>query len=113
MDPFASHPLRALLALLTPDLFTPEQRASILRSKKSARHKAHQGPMKSVFIADKQQTTTESVKATPPEFASIAVKFVQAVRGNLGGNEVRALAASSVASPVLQVCCTRSIICVC
>lgn len=113
MDPFASHPLRALLALLTPDLFTPEQRASILRSKKSAGHKARQGPMKSVFVADKQQTTVESVKATPPDFAPIAVKFVQAVRDNLGGNEVRALAASSVASPVLQVCCPGMGFCIC
>lgn len=69
--------------------------------------------MKSVFVADKQQPIAESVKATPSEFAPIAVQFVRAVRDNLGGNEVRALAASSVASPVLQVCCSCISSCLC
>ena len=102
MDPFASHPLRALLALLRPKLFPADQRASTLRSKKSAAYKARQGPMKSVF-ADGQGKQTESNPSVPDEFKDLAAKFVQVIREQLGGNEVRALAASQVASPVLQV----------
>lgn len=101
MDPFASHPLRALLVLLIPTLLPAEQRASTLRSKKSAAYKARQGPMKSVF--SNGQKTGEVSPDTPPEFKKSAGKFVQVLREQLGANEVRALAASQVASPVLQV----------
>lgn len=101
MDPFASHPLRALLVLLIPTLLPAEQRASTLRSKKSAAYKARQGPMKSVF--SNGQKTGNLSPDTPPEFKKAAGKFVQVLREKLGANEVRALAASQVASPVLQV----------
>lgn len=103
MDPFASHPLRALLALLMPNLFPAEQRASTLRSKKSAAYKARQGPMKSVF-SDSQAKSSRVSLDTPKEFREVAGKFVGVLRENLSANEVRALAASQVASPVLQVC---------
>ncbi len=103
MDPFASHVLRAVLAVLSPHLFPLEQKSSALRSKKSAAYKARQGSMKSVF-SEAQPTQPEAVKTTPPEFSPVAVKFVKVLRENLGANEVRALAASQVASPVLQVC---------
>ncbi|GJE84753.1 nucleolar protein 9 [Phanerochaete sordida] len=102
MDPFASHPLRALLALLRPKLFPADQRASTLRSKKSAAYKARQGPMKSVFT-DGPAKAGEEIMDVPDEMKDLAVKFVRAVREQLGGNEIRALAASQVASPVLQM----------
>ena len=101
MDPFASHPLRALLALLMPEAFPPDQRASTLRSKKSAAYKARQGPMKSVFTAEKAHNKPSP--DTPPEFREMAGQIVQIIKEQLGANEVRALAASPVASPVLQV----------
>ena len=101
MDPFASHPLRALLALLMPELFPADQRASALRSKKSAAYKARQGPMKSVFSDEKAHV--KSSIDTPSEFGEMAQQFIQVLKGQLGANEVRALAASTVASPVLQV----------
>jgi hypothetical protein len=106
MDPFASHVIRALLLLLSPmssssDTYTH----SNLRSKKSSTWKARQGPMKSVFTAeDKGKYSDASPKAdTPTEFREAARKFVQTVRDELDGNEVRALATNKVASPVLQV----------
>jgi nucleolar protein 9 len=40
---------------------------------------------------------------TVPEFLKLARQFVQQLREDLNANEVRALAANKVASPVLQV----------
>ncbi|KAH9894177.1 ARM repeat-containing protein [Cubamyces lactineus] len=108
LDPFASHVIRALLLLLAPDVLgivddqTARPSAFAVRSKKSAAYKARQGPMKSVFAeADaRQQKTT---RTTPKEFRKVAKGFVSALRDQLGENEVRALAANQVASPVLQM----------
>jgi nucleolar protein 9 len=102
MDPFASHPIRALLALLRPNLFPANQRASTLRSKRSAAYKARQGPMKSVFASERNDATA-AARTTPEKFEELAGRFVRVLREYLGANEVRALATSSVASPVLQV----------
>ena len=61
--------------------------------------------MKSVFSSrgafqdDRSSTRSNAV----PEFSDLARKFVQQLRENLDANEVRALAANKVASPVLQV----------
>ena len=73
-----------------------------VRSKKSAAYKARQGPMKSVFAeaGGQQQKVT---RTTPKEFRKVAKSFVSSLRDQLGENEVRALAANQVASPVLQV----------
>lgn len=105
MDPFASHVCRALLALLVPNIFPTEQRASVLRSKKSAAYKARQGTMKSLF-----NEKSEASKAVPPKFASLAEQLMKSVGSKLSANEVRALAASSVACPVLKVDSFRNII---
>ena len=110
MDPFASHPLRALLALLRPNLFPADQRASTLRSKKSAAYKARQGPMRSVFSSERNGKENVT-PATPESYREVAGKFVAIVREQLGANEVRALAASQVASPVLQVCFDGTVRC--
>ena len=40
---------------------------------------------------------------TVPEFLKLARQFVQQLRKDLNANEIRALAANKVASPVLQV----------
>ena len=64
--------------------------------------------MKSVFTMDKSNTVTpeagrERSAQVPETFSDCAGKVLQAVRKELGPNEVRALAADKVASPVLQV----------
>ncbi|OSD01821.1 ARM repeat-containing protein [Trametes coccinea BRFM310] len=110
LDPFASHVIRALLSLLAPDILgSPEDSngggrpgAFALRSKKSAAWKARQGSMKSVFVENDAQVQKTSRKM-PKEFRSAASKFVSTLREQLGENEVRALAANQVASPVLQM----------
>ncbi|KAG5645777.1 hypothetical protein DXG03_005314 [Asterophora parasitica] len=104
MDPFASHVVRALLLLLSPNLVPADNSAQpALRSKKSAAWKAKQGPMKSVFADEKGKGKEAAPKSTPPEFRKLARRFVEALRAELGENEVRALAANKVASPGLQL----------
>lgn len=103
MDPFASHVVRSLLLLLSPNLSTSEEGSqSALRSKKSSAWKARQGQMKSVFTEDKGKGKN-SVRRTPPEFRQMARKFVGIVREQLDENETRAMAANKVACPGLQV----------
>ncbi|KAJ6510238.1 armadillo-type protein [Mycena vitilis] len=100
MNPFASHVIRALLLLLSPNLATSQETAQhVMRSKKSAAWKARQGPLKSVF-----KDGDNKADFTPPDaFTEAARKFVEVVRRELGGNETRALAADKVASPTLQM----------
>ncbi|KAJ7667611.1 armadillo-type protein [Mycena polygramma] len=100
MNPFASHVIRALLLLLSPNLAASQETAQhAMRSKKSAAWKARQGPLKSVF-----KDGDNKADFTPPDsFTEAARKFVQVVRRELDGNETRALAADKVASPTLQM----------
>lgn len=108
MDPFASHVMRSLLLLLSPTLSSSsEDDSSAVRSKKSAAWKAKQGPMKSVFSNDNEKGKGKSIplKSAPSEFTKMARRFVQVLRDQLGENEVRAMAASKVAGPGLQVRC--------
>ncbi|KZP05871.1 ARM repeat-containing protein [Athelia psychrophila] len=108
MDPFASHVIRALLLLLSP-LANSSNDASKshqnVRSKKSAAWKARQAPMKNVFAEHKSKATEGGNQAitTPKAFKKAAANFVRILREELGANEVRALAANKVASPVLQI----------
>lgn len=51
----------------------------------------------------KLEDSSNHKTATPKTFGEVVKKFVLAVRNNLGENEVRALSADKVASPVLQV----------
>lgn len=74
-----------------------------MRSKKSMAWKAKQGTMKSVFSNEKGKDRATSKFPVPDEFRDAAVKFMQDIREGLNPNEVRALAANKVASPVLQV----------
>lgn len=60
--------------------------------------------MKSVFTSRDSRDGKSDLKAdTAPEFSKLAREFVQQLRRDLNANEVRALAANKVASPVLQV----------
>ncbi|KAI0829359.1 ARM repeat-containing protein [Trametes gibbosa] len=110
MDSFASHVLRALLLLLAPDVLASATHSNssggsssfALRSKKSAAYKARQGSMKSVFVESNAEGH-QTMRNTPKEFRQMALHFVSALREQLGENEVRALAANQVASPVLQM----------
>jgi nucleolar protein 9 len=56
--------------------------------------------MKSVFVQDSKEPT---LRSTPGGFTEAAGRFVTVLRDELSANEVRALAADRVASPVLQV----------
>ncbi|KAL0949796.1 hypothetical protein HGRIS_009833 [Hohenbuehelia grisea] len=104
MDPFGSHVMRALILLLSPKASGSSNGSqSTLRSKKSAAWKAKQGPLKSVFNDGKGKASESSHKNLPQEFHAVSRKFVRVIRDELGENEVRALAASKVASPVLQM----------
>nr|GAT46208.1 predicted protein [Mycena chlorophos] len=103
MDPFASHVVRALLLLLSPSLAAKQGASqSTRRSKKSAKWKARQGPLKSMF--NEPANAGEAISYTPPAaFVKAARSLVQAVRDGLNENETRALAADKVASPTLQI----------
>ncbi|KAI0721971.1 armadillo-type protein [Cerioporus squamosus] len=108
MDPFASHVVRALLLLLAPDVLgslhdNSGKSASGVRSKKSAAYKARQGSMKSVFVEGEADAHNNASRRTPKEFRKAAMNFISALREQLNENEVRALAANQVASPVLQM----------
>jgi nucleolar protein 9 len=100
LDPFASHVIRTLLLLLS---FSKESALPALRSKKSVAWKTKQGPMKSVFLDEKGKETALPTQQAPPAFCQLARRFVEVLRVELDDNEVRALAANNVASPVLQV----------
>jgi nucleolar protein 9 len=82
-----------------PSVNGPSQ---VLRSKKSTSWKARQGQMKSVFN-DESQLSGKAKFRAPTSFTEAAKKFALMIRQKLGPNEVRALAADKVASPVLQV----------
>ena len=58
--------------------------------------------MKSLFSSE-NGASSSGLPAVPTKFRDIAGEFVTSVREKLSANEVRALAASPVASPVLQV----------
>lgn len=103
LDAFASHVIRALLLLLDPALASRFPADSQVRSKKSSTFKAKQGPLKSVFSAADPLTIVVAPDARPQGFRAAAARFVSHLRDKLDENEVRALTASQVASPVLQV----------
>ncbi|KAG6328391.1 hypothetical protein ID866_10698, partial [Astraeus odoratus] len=104
MDPFASHVLRSLLLLLFP-LALPGDSApqKFVRSKKSMAWKAKQGTMKSVFSGEKDKGKETLVPTVPRQFRDAAVQFMRSLKKQLDANEVRALAANKVASPILQL----------
>ena len=62
--------------------------------------------MKSVFTSrgDRQDFKLVLKSSAVSGFQNLARRFVQQLREDLGANEVRALVANKVASPVLQVC---------
>ncbi|KAG1780420.1 armadillo-type protein [Suillus placidus] len=104
MDPFASHVLRALLLLLSPTSSTASHKArSNVRSKKSSAWKTRQGTMKSVFADNKSYDHVDSIRLVPNQFHEAATRFVRVLKSELSDNEVRALAANKVASPLLQL----------
>ncbi|KAG6918212.1 hypothetical protein DXG01_015805 [Tephrocybe rancida] len=103
MDPFASHVVRALLALLSPTVSASSHGQGAMRSKKSAAWKARQGPMMSVFTDEKGKGKEVVTQSRPAEFRGLAKRLVDVLRAELGENEVRALAANKVASPGLQM----------
>ena len=103
MDPFASHVLRSILLLLSPSETNVSQHSSV-RSKKSAAWKAKQGPLKSMFSSDETTQTSSSFNLVPPTFGATSRRFVELAKQTMDANEIRALAANKVASPVLQVC---------
>ena len=59
--------------------------------------------MKSVFTDEKGKEKFTASGQVPKEFTIAAGNFVNVLRDELNANEIRTLAASKVASPVLQV----------
>jgi nucleolar protein 9 len=111
MDPFASHVVRSLLLLLSPNLSesaSHENSQFVVRSKKSAAWKAKQGVMKSVFVNDTRGDVRgkgkEKSDGVPPDFSQMARRIIEVFKSQISENEVRAMAASKVACPGLQVC---------
>lgn len=108
-DQFASHVLRALFVVLCPKIPSAAgESATILRSKKSAKHRAKQGPMKSVF--SEEQAPSEEGKGKsrmtdgyPVQFDDMARRFIKTMSEELDDNETRALAADKAAAPLLVV----------
>lgn len=84
--------------LLSPNLANE----SLVRSKKSAAWKAKQGSMKSVFEKDKGREPVRQLQA-PLEFHQMTKQFLEVLKSGLDENEIRAMAASKVASPGLKV----------
>lgn len=107
LDPFASHVIRALLLLLSPELTLhlpgKIQGHSTIRSKKSSVYKAKQGSLTSVFTSSEPAGMSVGLRSRPADFKLLVKSFVTNLRRYLDGNEIRALAANQVASPVLQV----------
>ncbi|KAH6896386.1 armadillo-type protein [Coprinopsis sp. MPI-PUGE-AT-0042] len=101
IDPFASHVLRALFLLLSPS--TASEDDNLVRSKRSSAWKAKQGSMKSLFTDNKGKQREDIRRSVPAEFTAMARRFIEQLRSGLSGNEVRAMAASKVASPCLKV----------
>ncbi|KLO15785.1 ARM repeat-containing protein [Schizopora paradoxa] len=105
IDPFASHVLRALFVLICPYLRDEDaSKPSILRSKKSAKHRAKQGPLKSVFTETTDSSPGDagnSQTSVPKEFTDMSESFIRTVKDSMTANEVRALAADNVGCPVL------------
>ncbi|KAJ3571667.1 hypothetical protein NP233_g3597 [Leucocoprinus birnbaumii] len=103
MDPFGSHVIRSLLALLCPRLAGQDStQSTLVRSKKSAAWKAKQGPMKSVFDKGKGKDHSNALHV-PSGFHEMARRFIRTLVTELDENEVRAMAANKVASPGLQM----------
>ncbi|KAJ3505135.1 hypothetical protein NLJ89_g7571 [Agrocybe chaxingu] len=103
--PFASHVVRSLLLLLSPNLAALEGTQSAIRSKKSSAWKEKQGQMKSVFSDNKGKgKLVEAIsKNCPPEFTRMARRLVEAVTAELDDNEIRAMATNQVACPGLKL----------
>lgn len=106
--------MRSLFLLLCPFLPSAEQPSSILRSKKSAKYREKQGPMKSVFAeendGDAKGKEVPNKVPYPPEFDEMARRIVTTMKDTLGPNEVRALAADKAACPVLVVSTVKSLL---
>lgn len=101
--PYASHVIRSLLLLLSPNVAESEDAQTSVRSKKSAAWKAKQGQMKSVFNEGKGKGPPTFLKGCPQEFQNMARRLLQVVRDEMDENEIRAMAANKVACPTLKV----------
>jgi nucleolar protein 9 len=64
--------------------------------------------MKSLFTDNKGKQREDMRRTVPAEFTAMARRFIEQLRSGLSGNEVRAMAASKVASPCLKVCSEAS-----
>ncbi len=103
MHPFGSHVIRSILTVLVPSLRGENVHAGHgpkNRSKRSMAFKQRQDAMKPIIPGLEESSSLHKV---PASFSEMAGRYIETLRGNLGDNEVRALASNQVASPVLQV----------
>ena len=108
LDQFGSHVFRSILLLLHPSLRLENnpknlRLSSKLRSKKSLKWKSQRPPLTSLFPNDNQEIGSTGVLLIPESFNQLARSVVSSLAEKLEANEVRAMAANVVASPLLQV----------
>lgn len=102
-DPFASHVVRSLLLLLCPSTPPGGSSQTSIRSRKIGKSKARQNQMKCPFTGTRERGKDAAKGNTPATFGKLSRRFVEALRVQLGDNEIRALASDKVASPALQI----------
>ncbi|EJU06458.1 ARM repeat-containing protein [Dacryopinax primogenitus] len=109
LDPFGAHVLGALVILLCGDRIplTSSHSATVggggmVRSKKSSKYRAKQGPMTGV-LSTPDFSNFSSTTSVPADFSNLAVRLVGELKEQMDPNSVRSLAAHKAANPLVQL----------
>ncbi|KZP00041.1 ARM repeat-containing protein [Calocera viscosa TUFC12733] len=102
MDHFGSHVLGAFLTLLCGDKIPLSISAASggVRSKKSAKYRAKQGPMTAIIDGPESAISGKSV---PAAFPTMATGLVKQIREHMDANSIRSLASHKAANPLMQL----------
>ena len=101
-DPFASHPFRVLLVVLSGMPLEDTSTTSLLQSKK----KEHNVSSKNTAT---ESASTASTRVVPDSFHAAIESIISGVTANLDTTSLRALATHPIANPVLQLLLTLSL----
>lgn len=102
-DHYASHVIRALFILLVPSIPQEGTAKDATRSKRSAKWKSRQGPLKSVFTSEKGKEKVTEALPVPEEFSTWARTLLDTLKKRWNENEIRAMATDVRACPLLKV----------
>lgn len=91
-DHYASHVIRALFILLVPSIPQEGTAKDATRSKRSAKWKSRQGPLKSVFTSEKGKEKVTEALPVPEEFSTWARTLLDTLKKRWNENEIRAMA---------------------